>query len=118
LTSYAVANTIARGIFERYRLTNDKLKRSIEVSIMGQHYRLVSESGADHMAEVANLVNRKVEEFERAGKSLTTHKTAILVALNFADEYLKAVKRERRIRATVEERLSRVLEAVESQIAT
>jgi cell division protein ZapA len=59
---------------------------TVKVTIFNQTYSLRSAGGADHVREIASLVD---ERMKHIAAQLTTHdisKIAILVALNIADE--------------------------------
>ncbi len=62
------------------------LHETVEVTIFNQTYRLRSETGKDHVEQIARIVD---ERMRRISSQLTTHdlsKIAILTALNIADE--------------------------------
>lgn len=59
---------------------------TVKVTIFNQTYSLRSAGGADHIREIASLVDERMKQI---AAQLTTHdisKIAILVALNIADE--------------------------------
>ena len=62
------------------------LHETVEVTIFNQTYRLRSETGKDHVEQIARIVD---ERMRRISAQITTHdvsKIAILTALNIADE--------------------------------
>jgi cell division protein ZapA len=62
------------------------LHETVEVTIFNQTYRLRSETGKDHVVQIARIVD---ERMRRISAQITTHdvsKIAILTALNIADE--------------------------------
>jgi cell division protein ZapA len=62
------------------------LHETVEVTIFNQTYRLRSETGKDHVEQIARIVD---ERMRRISSQITTHdvsKIAILTALNIADE--------------------------------
>lgn len=62
------------------------LHEIVEVTIFNQTYRLRSETGKEHIQQIARIVD---ERMRRISSQITTHdvsKIAILTALNIADE--------------------------------
>jgi cell division protein ZapA (FtsZ GTPase activity inhibitor) len=59
---------------------------AIDVSIFNQTYRLRSQTGEEHVRQIANLVDERMRQISA---HITTHdvvKIAVLAALNIADE--------------------------------
>ena len=62
------------------------LHETVEVTIFNQTYRLRSETGKDHLEQIARIVDERMRQISL---QITTHdvsKIAILTALNIADE--------------------------------
>lgn len=63
---------------------------SVEVHILGQKYVLKHDnSSPEHIKEVAELVDKKLQEVYTNAPNMTPVKAAILAALNIADELCK-----------------------------
>ncbi|EGL82438.1 protein of unknown function DUF710 [Caldalkalibacillus thermarum TA2.A1] len=61
----------------------------VTVEIFGQKYTLKGEASEDYIREVAQFVDEKMRELSAKNPSLDTTKTAVLTAVNLADEYFK-----------------------------
>ena len=75
---------------------------TVQVTIFNQTYSLRSQSGAEHVMEIANLVDERMKQI---ASHITTHdvsRIAILVALNIADEM-------KNLRAQYESEIERLL---------
>ena len=60
------------------------------VTIFGRTYHLRGDGEPGYLAELAELVDRKMREVADATGTADTMKVAILASLNIADDYLKA----------------------------
>ncbi|HAH97251.1 MAG TPA: cell division protein ZapA [Firmicutes bacterium] len=75
-------------------------QKNITVSILGEDY-IVSGGSEEYMREVARIVDERVQDFLKAHPKLPVSKVAVLVALNFADEFQRLkVKHEEILRKT------------------
>jgi cell division protein ZapA len=72
------------------------LKKQFQIRVLGQDISVLSDSGEEHVETVVSYVNDKVAEIQKSHKAASTLQTAILMALNIADEYfkLKGVKED------------------------
>lgn len=61
----------------------------VKVELMGQTYTLKGETSEQHIIEVARLVDDKMRTLSAKNPSLDLTKTAVLAAINLADEYLR-----------------------------
>lgn len=75
-------------------------KPGIEVQILGQ--RLVLKAGDDprHVERLVGYVKRKIDELSAAGP-ISSAKLAVLVALNIADDYFRALDEMRELKRQV-----------------
>jgi cell division protein ZapA len=64
-------------------------KNRVEVKILGQEYKLVSDDTREYMQSLANYVDDRMLEIAESNKKLSTAMTAVLTALNIADDYYK-----------------------------
>ena len=72
-------------------------KQKTTVRVAGKEYTLVSADKPEHMTRVAAYVDRKIGEVIQAAR-LTQGTAAVLVALNIADELMKAHDENSRLR--------------------
>ena len=73
----------------------DKQKTSVRVA--GKEYTLVSADSPEHISRVANFVDRRITETAFASR-MNKENVAVLVALNMADELMKAQDENVRLR--------------------
>ncbi len=64
-------------------------KKRVEVKINNVEYMLVTNEPEEYVQRVALLVNKKMAQIQQQNKQLSTAMTAVLAAINIADEYLK-----------------------------
>ena len=64
-------------------------KQSTTVRVVGKEYTLVSSEPPEYMHRIAAYVDRKLSETARATR-INVDKAAVLVAINIADELMKA----------------------------
>lgn len=65
----------------------------VEVEIFGDYYTLKGDSSPEQMLMLAQYVNRKMKQLAGRNPKLTRTQTAVLAALNIADE-LKRLQEE------------------------
>jgi cell division protein ZapA len=61
----------------------------VKVEIYGHQYTLKGDVPEDYIIEVARLVDEKMKALAAKNPSLDMTKTAVLTAVNLADEYFK-----------------------------
>ena len=92
------------------------MKKTTEISIMGQKFSIRSESNDDYVQEVAGFVDEKIVEVMTSTKSVASLNVAILAAMNIADEYFK-FRRERESKTTqAEKKIQDLIELVDLQL--
>jgi cell division protein ZapA len=88
----------------------------IEFSISGQSYLLKGEDPEEHLIEVSELVQRKIENLRKKHPEISQTKATMLTALDLASQYIKSKKRSLENRNTLLSRVQTVLERVESEL--
>ncbi|MFH0800178.1 MAG: cell division protein ZapA [Pseudomonadota bacterium] len=92
------------------------MKKTTEISIMGQKFMVKSDSDDDYVGEVAKYVDQKIDEVIQNTKSVASLNVAILAAMNIADEFLR-FKRDRGAKfAAVEKRVKDLIELIDIQL--
>ncbi len=92
------------------------MKKTMEISIMGQKFMIKSESDDDYVGRVAGFVDQKINEVMQNTKSVASLNVAILAAMNIADEYFK-YKRERTTSiSNVEKKVKDLIELIDIQL--
>jgi len=85
------------------------MKEPIEVEIFGQTFTLTSDDEEEYLREVAAYVGQKMQQVATITKTVATLRVAILAALNIADEYYKARRREEEMYRQVDSLLASLL---------
>lgn len=60
------------------------------VEIYGDEYVIRGHASPEHIAHIARLVDQRLRELVRRHKNVPFHRIAVLAALHFADEYVRA----------------------------
>lgn len=76
------------------------LDKRIEVTISGLKYAILAEDDAEYTRSIAAYVDSKIKENSNKFSALDS---AILTALNIADEYHKEVKATESLRAQIQD---------------
>jgi cell division protein ZapA len=73
----------------------ESLSETTKIHVFDQEYELKinSESGAERLDKVTDLVNRKMKEVAAHYVSLPAKQIAVLAALNLADDYIEIQER-------------------------
>jgi len=72
-------------------------KQRITLRVAGKEYGLVSSDSPEHLSRVASFVDRQISETIFAARA-SKENAAVLVALNLADELMKAKDENARLR--------------------
>lgn len=78
------------------------MKNKITVSVAGQEYTLMSMDEADYVQRVAAHVDEQVRQISESGR-ISLVDSAILAALNIADEYFKEQTAEENLRGQIKQ---------------
>lgn len=65
------------------------MRKSFNITILGQNLSVMHDSGDDYVTEVVRYVSDKVQEIQRGTAGASALTVAILAALNVADDYFK-----------------------------
>lgn len=91
------------------------MKRSVTVSVANQRLSLKTDAKPKYVKELADLVDLKLKEAKKAGRTVTTQSLALLAALNIADELLQLRESHETLKREVRDRSRRILRALESE---
>ncbi|MBQ4517412.1 MAG: cell division protein ZapA [Clostridia bacterium] len=64
-------------------------KNKLSVKINGQEYTITSAESREYMLSIADVVDKNMKEVSHACPGLNTTMTAVLAALNLADEHVR-----------------------------
>jgi cell division protein ZapA len=90
------------------------MKRTVDVSILGQKFRIKSEESEDYVENVARYVDSKVKE-ATVGKTSASIQMVLLAAMNIADDLFRNKRESEKKIKTVEERISNMIELIEEE---
>jgi len=79
---------------------------------MGQDLSVVSDAEEEHVAQVVQYVNDKVEEIGKQTNHFNSLNIAILAALNIADEYFRVKVAEETIHQQLESRSEKLISLI------
>ncbi|HLQ96702.1 MAG TPA: cell division protein ZapA [Pseudogracilibacillus sp.] len=79
----------------------DKMKISVE--IYNRTYTIVGSEPKEQVEQVAQLVNKKMEDIHDANKHLDTTKLAVLTAVNTMNDYVKLKEEYNELLQLIEE---------------
>jgi cell division protein ZapA (FtsZ GTPase activity inhibitor) len=65
------------------------LKKRYNIKILGQELSVLSDAEDEHVADVVQFVNERIEEVLRSANTLKNLDVAILAALNISEELIK-----------------------------
>lgn len=67
----------------------DKKKNVVSVTIGGEPYKLKGDQDTERVQRVAQYLDERLRQTERAYPQLSPVRTAVLTGLNLADDYLQ-----------------------------
>lgn len=92
------------------------MKKSVEVSIMGQKFAVRSDSDEEYVAKVASYVDGKINEVLTNTKSVASAQVALLTAMNIADEFFKFKENKTHVLGKVESKIKDMMELIDLHI--
>lgn len=72
--------------------------KRVEVKINNVEYMLVTNEPEEYVQRVALLVNKRMAQIQEGNKHLSTAMTAVLTAINIADDLLKSEEGQDKLR--------------------
>lgn len=92
------------------------MKRTIEVTIMGQKFMVRSESDESYVQRVAEFVNNKIIEISAKTKAIPSLQVVILAAMNVADELLRHRDDHDKTVIGLEKKIEGMIELIDLQL--
>jgi cell division protein ZapA len=93
------------------------LEKPITVKIFGNDYTIKSEEDSDKLYQIAEYVNKKVNEINENAEGLSEKKKAILVALDIANDYFQLMKEKDDLITNIRQRSKALLNNINSTIS-
>lgn len=91
-------------------------EKSIDIKVFGQKFTVKADAGEEHIREVEQCVNMKVDEILKKTRSVSTLNVAILVALNIADELIREREKRMAIVREIEVRSKGLMEKIDIKL--
>ena len=91
------------------------LKKSIDVEISGQKYIIKSDAEEEYIHEIADYLNRKIEEVSLTTKTVDTLNLVILAALNIVNDLFRTRSEQGELKQWVESKSRRMISFIENQ---
>jgi cell division protein ZapA (FtsZ GTPase activity inhibitor) len=95
------------------------VKHTLTLEIAGTKFKLVADADAQHLSQLADMVNERVAKLEQAGKSAPAAQLLALVALGLADDLTTARKKlnemEQLTRSTIQSVIARIDKRLEAE---
>ncbi len=88
------------------------------VRIFGQEYSVRADTNAEHVRQVAELVDEKMREVASRSSQVSTIRVAILAALNLADELVSLRAGEMRSVDELQTRALQLANALEARLSS
>ena len=88
------------------------MKKRLEVEIYNQTFIVTSEDDEQYVREIASYVDERMRQIGGSTKTAVPLRVAIMAALSIADEYHKAIQRERETQHEIERLSSLFLERI------
>lgn len=92
------------------------MKQTVEIEILNQKYSIKSEADSAWVKEVADFVNKKIEDVITSKATLNKEKAAVLAALNIAGELLQFKKEMSVYKKHVSKRSQDLMKLLEASI--
>lgn len=78
-------------------------KNKVTITINNREYTLMSAEPEEHMAKVAEYIDKKIAEIAFSGANLTLQDMSILAAINVADDYFKSEETADHLRSQIKQ---------------
>lgn len=94
------------------------MSNQVNVKIFGQDFTIKGEDSPEYVEGLAEFVDKKMREVASASSVITSHKVAILTAINIADELFRLRKekeeQDEKTRNKVDEWIKNIDQAMKS----
>jgi cell division protein ZapA len=89
----------------------------VKVKIRNQEYLIMCDEDEEKAHKIAEFVNEKLKEVEEEANGLSEKRTAILAALNIANDYFELLKERDQILGTVRQKTRALIQTIDSAIS-
>ncbi len=91
------------------------MSRPVKITLGGQKLSLRTDAKPRYIKELADYVNRAINQARSSGKIATTQSLALLAAMTIADELFQAREEKERLEREVRERTRRILRYLQAE---
>jgi len=92
------------------------VERLVEVNIFGHDYTIKTDADTEYIQKIAKYVDEKMDEIVRNTKTVSTLNTAILAALNIADDFFRELEKREELLEEVENRSMEIVKTIDTQL--
>ena len=92
------------------------MERLVEVNIFGHDYTIKTDADTEYIQKIAKYVDEKMDEIVRNTKTVSTLNTAILAALNIADDFFRELEKREELLEEVENRSMEIVKTIDTQL--
>lgn len=92
------------------------MERLVEVNIFGHDYTIKTDADTEYIQKIAKYVDEKMDEIVRNTKTVSTLNTAILAALNIADDFFRELEKREELLVEVENRSMEIVKTIDTQL--
>jgi len=92
------------------------VERLVEVNIFGHDYTIKTDADTEYIQKIAKYVDEKMDEIVRNTKTVSTLNTAILAALNIADDFFRELEKREELLVEVENRSMEIVKTIDTQL--
>jgi len=91
-------------------------KKKVTVDIFGNKYTIRGDADPDYIKELAQFVDRKMQEVVQHTPTISSYKVAILAAINIADELYRIKADSEAAKRFIEERTTSLITRIEEEL--
>ena len=91
-------------------------KNKVTVNIFGNKYTIKGDGNPEYIQELAQFVDKKMQEIVQFTSTISSYKVAILAALNIADEFYRVKIESEATQRIVEERATNLITRIEEEL--
>lgn len=92
------------------------MKQTLTLEIAGTKFRLVADADADHLRDLARLVNERVDALRGGSRTASSAQLLAMVALGLADDLKLAEKRIEEIDAMTRSAVRSAIERIDQHL--
>lgn len=92
------------------------MANQVSVRIFGQEFTIKGEDTPEYVEELAEFVDKKMREVASASSVITSHKVAILTAINIADELFRVSREKEDQEGKTHNKIERWIENIEEAL--